>query len=109
MLKNILKTVALAAAVLASVPALATEERGADVRVRYGDLDLSNAADVRKLDRRLSYAVASVCPSDNGVREISQLRTISLCRTAKRAEIAPLRQSALAAAVSARTNLATAR
>jgi len=98
MLKKILQAAALAAAVLASVPALAAEEMPAQVRVYYGDLDLSKQADVQTLDRRLSRAVAAVCPSDNGVVELSRKRTIAVCRTAKQAEIAPLRLSALAAA-----------
>lgn len=108
MLKNILQAAALAAAVLASVPALA-DERQADVRVYYGDLDLSDAAAVRTFDRRLVHAVKAACPSDNGVREIARLRTIALCRAAKQAEIAPLRQTALAAAQSGKTTFATAR
>jgi UrcA family protein len=109
MLKTILQAAALAAAVLASVPALAQEGRMPDVRVYYGDLDLSDPVDVSTLDHRLLRAVKAVCPSDNGVREMSRLHTIALCRAAKDAEIAPLRQSALAAAMSAKTNLATAR
>lgn len=98
MLKNVLRAAALAAAVLASVPALAAEQRTPDVRVYYGDLDLSDPADVARLDGRLARAVNAVCPSANGVRELSRLRTIGLCRSAKRAEVAPLRERALAAA-----------
>ena len=98
MLKNFLRATALAAAVLASFPAIAAEEAPLQVRVYYGDLDLSGRAGIETLDRRLLRAVKQVCPSDNGVREMARLRTIALCRAAKQAEIAPLRQSALAAA-----------
>lgn len=109
MLKKILQAAALAAAVLASVPAAAAEELPAQVRVYYGDLDLSKQAGVETLDRRLTRAVEAVCPSDNGVVELARKRTIALCRTAKQAEIAPLRQSALAAATrTAPTTFATA-
>lgn len=108
MLKKILQAAALAAAVLASVPALAAEQAPTRVRVYYGDLDLSDRVGIETLDRRLLRAVKAVCPSDNGVREMSQLRMISLCRAAKQAEIAPLRQSVLAAAASGKTTFAAA-
>ena len=97
MLKKILQAAALAAAVLASVPGMAAET-APQVRVYYGDLDLTGQAGIQKLDRRLASAIRDVCPSDNGVREMSRLRTIALCRAAKQAEIAPVRQSVLAAA-----------
>lgn len=109
MLKKYLQAAALAAAVLASVPAMAQADDLPDVRVYYGDLDLTDAAAVKTLDRRLAHAVKAACPSDNGVREMSQLRTIALCRTAKQAEIAPLRQAALAAAAGGETTFAAAR
>lgn len=95
MLKTLLQAVALAAAVLASSPALA-QEKLPDVRVYYGDLNLSDPAGIRALDRRLTNAVEAVCPSDNGVREMSELRVIHKCRADKHAEIAPLREAALA-------------
>jgi UrcA family protein len=108
MLKKILRAAALAAAVLASVPGMAAEQ-APQARVYYGDLDLSNQADIQTLDRRLSRAVKAVCPSDNGVRELSMKRIITLCRAAKHAEIAPVRQSVLAAAArNASTTFATA-
>src|SRR5262245_25103327 len=97
MLKTIFRALALAGAVLASVPALA-QDRLPEVRVYYGDLDLSDPAAVRALDRRLNRAVKAACPSDDGVREMSQLRVIALCRAAKHAEIAPLRETVLAGA-----------
>jgi len=109
MLKKILQAAALAAAVLASVPGMAAEADTAKVRVYYGDLDLSKQGDVQTLDRRLTRAVEAVCPSDNGVVELSLKRVIALCRAAKHAEIAPARQSILAAAARrATTTFATA-
>jgi UrcA family protein len=97
MVKSILQAAALAAAVLASSPALA-QEKLPDIRVYYGDLDLSDPVGIRTFDRRLNNAVEAVCPSDNGVRELSAVRIIRKCRADKRAEIAPLRKTALAAA-----------
>jgi UrcA family protein len=108
MLKKILQAAALAAAVLASVPGMAAETAPAQVKVYYGDLDLSDQVGIQTLDRRLARAIKDVCPSDNGVREMSRLRTISLCRTAKQAEIAPVRASVIAAASSGKTIFATA-
>lgn len=107
MLRTILRAVALAAAVLASVPALA-QEKLPDIRVRYGDLDLSDAADVRTFDRRLILAVRAACPNDNGVRALSLLRKIAACRAAKGSEVAPQRDTALAAAKSRNASFATA-
>jgi UrcA family protein len=96
MLKNVFPSLVLAAAVLASTPARA-EDRLPDVRVYYGDLDLSRADGIQTLDRRLRHAVEATCASDNGVRELAQLRAIAVCRATKQAELAPRRQSALAA------------
>jgi UrcA family protein len=107
MLKNVMQAAALAAAVLASVPALA-QEKLADVRVYYGDLDLSDPAATKTFDRRLASAVKAACPSDNGVREMTQLREISKCRAAKHAEIEPARQIAIASAQSSRATFAKA-
>lgn len=101
MLKTIFQAAALAAAVLASVPAMA-EEKLPDVRVYYGDLDLSDPAGVQVFDRRLNMAVKAACPSDQGVREMTQLRAIAKCRSAKQAELEPTRHAALAAAQSTR-------
>jgi UrcA family protein len=85
------------------------QDRQADVRVYHGDLDLTQSADVHTLDRRLSYAVDAACPSGNGVRDMAQRRAIALCHRTKRAEIAPLRQSALAAAQLSRATFAATR
>jgi UrcA family protein len=113
MLKMIMQAAAMAAAVLASTPALAGDElpgdRMPDVRVYYGDLDLSDPAGVARLDRRLAHAVVAACPSDNGVHELSLDRDIALCRAQKRAEIVPLRQTALASAAASPKALAAAR
>jgi UrcA family protein len=92
---------ALAAAVVASSPALA-QEKLPDVRVCYGDLDLADPEAIRTVERRLNNAVKAVCPSDKGLREITQLRMIGSCLAAKCAEIAPLRATPLAAAANAR-------
>jgi UrcA family protein len=99
MSKSVLQVAALAAAGLACKPLLA-QERRPDIEVYYGDLDLSDPVGIHRLDRRLAGAVAAACPSDDGLREASRLRVIETCRAAKRAEITPLREAALAAAAS---------
>lgn len=102
--------IALQAALMAAtVPApVMAEQVKPDVEVYYGDLDLARPADVVTLDRRLARAVKAACPSDDGVREMSRLRTIALCRAAKRAEVAPQRETALAGGRIDKTIFATA-
>ncbi|MCW1429665.1 UrcA family protein [Novosphingobium sp. JCM 18896] len=103
--------IALSAALLAAVlpaPVLA-QDNLPDVRVYYGDLDLADPAAVRTFDRRLANAVEAACPSDAGLREVTRLREIAACRTAKQASVATLRQSALAAANGEKNVLASAR
>lgn len=46
--------------------------------VSYADLDLSNEAGVRTLDRRVRNAVRKVCGSLNGV-PLSQRRAVAQC------------------------------
>ncbi len=84
-------------------------EQMANVRVYYGDLDLSDPAAIQSFERRIANAVEAACPSDEGLRDVTRVREIAQCRTAKRAEIAPLRETALAAARIPNTNLAAAR
>lgn len=103
--------IALSAAFLAAAlpfPVIA-QETLPDVRVYYGDLDLSDPAAIRTLDRRLASAVKAACPSDAGLREVTRLREIAACRSAKQASVAALRQSALAAANTEKDVLASAR
>jgi UrcA family protein len=97
MLKYMLRAASMGAAFLAGVPAMA-QDKLPDVRVYYGDLDLSDPAAVRVLDRRLLRAVQASCPNDSGVRELSQQRSILQCRAEKRAEVRPQRAAALASA-----------
>lgn len=52
------KSIALFALVLASVPALAQPPAGT---VRTSDLDLTTPAGVAKLDHRIDHAVAALC------------------------------------------------
>jgi UrcA family protein len=85
--------VALVAATLSYVP-VAAQTAGSGVHeeiVRYGDLDLSQPEDVRRLDRRLRNAIAKLCgptsPADPvGMRAVRECRGTLLAETACRRE-----------------------
>jgi UrcA family protein len=105
--KHLIQAVTLAAAVSASVPVLAQDKMSPDVRVEYDDLDLSDPADVRVLDRRLDRAIRASCPSDErAAHNLARQRPVIECRARKRAEIKPQREAALASAARNRNALA---
>lgn len=60
-------TATLAIAASAAAPAIAQTAPTDAVAVEYGDLDLANQADARKLDRRLRNAAREVCGTSNWV------------------------------------------
>jgi UrcA family protein len=64
---------ALAAATLA-VPAIAADDAGSAVSVRYNDLNLASKAGQEELDRRLERAARSVCGLD-AIRTGTRLRS----------------------------------
>lgn len=91
------KILLLAALMAQGVPAAAaTHEQTTSVRVSYADLDLTSEAGRGTLDRRLQRAVASLCPDDNGVRDVARLAAIRACRANKMQELAAPRARALA-------------
>lgn len=91
-----LKQVTFATSLLLAMQGTAfAEAKLPDRTVAYGDLDLSNPADVRVFDRRLTWAIMSACPDDRGV---GARRSAHACRAAKRAELRTVRDHALAAA-----------
>ena len=93
------KILLLAALMAQGLPAAtATGEQAPSVRVGYADLDLTQEAGRRTLDRRLQRAVESVCPDDNGIRDTARLAAIRACRAGKMQELAVPRAKALAEA-----------
>lgn len=107
LLSSIVGAVCLAAAVSASLPALAQDKRTPDVRVDYSDLDLSDPADVRVLDRRLAWAIRTSCPNDErAAYSLARQRPVIECRAGKRAEIRSQREAALASAAGKQNTLA---
>ena len=105
-----LKIAFAAACVVAALPGpVLAQERLPDVRVYYGDLDLTDPQGIQTLDRRLTRAIEASCPDDTGLVELARRREVTACRKAKQASIAALRQSALAAANTEKNLLASAR
>ena len=66
-MRRTLLTATLAIAAAAAAPATAQTAPTDAVAVEYGDLDLANQADARKLDRRLRNAAREVCGTSNWV------------------------------------------
>lgn len=77
----------------ASLPAIAADPEGHRAEVRYGDLDLTTAAGVKALRKRVEAAATKVCAADNSNaadREtaIRMCRKIALARTQAAVEFA---------------------
>ena len=65
--------------------------------VSYADLDLSRAADVRKLDRRIRAAVDEVCGAASAADPEGR-NEVRRCRALTRDSLAAARGTAIAAA-----------
>lgn len=89
----------LVAALAASLLAVTAPATAAEVRHRagYADLDLSRAADVAKLDRRIRAAVADACGAASAA-DLAGGNAVRACRTASREEAAIARDRAVAGA-----------
>ena len=96
--------ISAASLVLAAHGTAIAQQKVPDVTISYRDLDLTNPADVRVLDRRIGWAIMSVCTDDRGP---GGPMVVPACKLAKQAELAPLRAKALAAATT-RSNAAVA-
>jgi len=67
------------------------------VPVAYGDLNLQSAEGIRRLDRRLTKAIESVCSESMMVYPEAR-REIRRCMHSKQAEVAALRAQVLSKA-----------
>ena len=67
------------------------------IRVRYADLDLSTPAGVKTFDRRLAWAISSICSEAAGSVITGKRFADQRCVQAKHAEIAPLRDRVITA------------
>jgi len=85
-------------ALTAAVPSLAHANGGPpSEEVHYGDLDLTSAAGVAVLDRRLDNAVKRVCGTAS-IRNLSGERIVERCREATWQSIRDDREVAIARA-----------
>lgn len=91
-----IKTLVLAAAAFAAVPALA-QETTVSMKVAYGDLDLGSAAGAATLNGRIKAAVRQVCGTGSS-RSLAEFQSIHRCRVAARASALPQVNLALARA-----------
>ena len=90
-----LKIIATVALLATTAPAFAQPEGTTrTVHVSYADLDLSRAAGVKQLDRRLRIALANVCPARDGATPFAVLQ----CRKAASVALASQRTAAIAGA-----------
>jgi UrcA family protein len=87
--------IALSFLVLAPVTAFA-QEVPSSVAVSYGDLNLKSEAGVKVLDRRLESAIRSVCREHDGTAILALRVAAQRCVREKSAEVAALRDRAIA-------------
>jgi UrcA family protein len=90
-----LSHIALSLLVLTPVPAFA-QQVTTSVAVSYSDLNLRSDAGVKVLDRRLANAIRSACGVHNGSAVIAFRFAAQRCVKEKSAEVAVLRDRAIA-------------
>jgi UrcA family protein len=87
----------IALSLLALTPVTASaQEVTSSVLVSYGDLNLRSKAGVEVLDRRLALAVRSVCGEHDGTAILALRFVAQRCVREKSAEVAALRNRAIA-------------
>ena len=77
---------ALLASAVTLSPAIAAEPAAGIAIVSTADLDLSNARDVRTLDRRLSIAIVEACGEASNV-DLEGRNLVRVCRVDARAKV----------------------
>ncbi len=87
--------IALSLLTLTPVTAFA-QEIPTSVVVSYGDLNLRSEAGVKALDRRLANAIRSVCGEHDGSAVLEHRFAAQRCVKEKSAEVAALRNRAIA-------------
>jgi len=93
-----MKSLSILLAALVALPLGAhAQEAQRSIHVRYSDLDLSTPAGVKSFDRRLAWAISSICSEGAGSAVTGQRFADRRCVRAKHAEIAPLRDRVIAA------------
>ncbi|MFL6858475.1 MAG: UrcA family protein [Allosphingosinicella sp.] len=94
-MKTLLPLAALAAALVAH-PASAQTAPAAPQIIRYADLDLSNPAGVRELDRRIGAAIRDACGGASDA-DLHGQNLVIRCRVEARGQAAAQRAIAVAA------------
>ncbi len=89
------------AALVSLTPSLAIAQEARSERVSYGDLDLTNAAGVAALDRRLDRAVKRVCGYDRD-QPLAVQRRLNQCVDDTWSKVRPARHFAIAQATERR-------
>lgn len=102
MLKLLIPALVLSALVPGTALA---QQRHADIRVAYRDLNLQSPAGVQVLDRRIRRAIEAVCPDFAG-STVPRHPEVAQCRAAKHAEVASQRAAALDYAARSQVELA---
>lgn len=77
---------ALLASAVTITPVVAAEPAAGIAVVNTADLDLSHAADVRTLDRRLSIAIVEACGEASNV-DLEGRNAVRACRVDARAKV----------------------
>lgn len=90
-----LSHIALSLLVLAPIPAFA-QEVPTSIAVHYGDLNLRSEAGLKALDRRLASAIRTACGTHDGSAVREWRFAAARCEREKRAEVAALRNRAVA-------------
>ena len=85
--------------------AAVAQQRHADIRVAYRDLNLQSPEGLKLLDRRIRRAIEAVCPDFAG-STVPRHPEVARCRAAKEAEVAGQRAAALAYAARSQVQLA---
>lgn len=87
-MNKILISLAAAATIVTASPALASDPAARPVTINLAGLDLSRAADVRKLDHRIAVATETACGTYEQVRGAEEAQ-ITRCRADVARQIAP--------------------
>jgi len=106
---SLIAAIAASAVCAAAAPAFA-QDAVADVdqrTVSYADLDLSSAAGITQLDRRIDKAVIQVCGHAD-LHNMDAWKAMDHCRDDARSKIEPMRNALVASAQAQKANQSVA-
>jgi len=91
-----MKLTAIALSLMALTAASGAQEAKTAVTVSYGDLNLRSESGLKTLDARLAHAIRTVCAEHDGSVVPEHRFAVQHCVAEKRAEVAVLRDRAVA-------------